>query len=557
MSGGDLPPRQKMIGMMYLVLTALLAMNVSKDILDAFIVVNTGIENSTESFADKTGSYYSKFASAAQEDPKSVPFKDKAMKVKTWSDDLYNHIAELKKLLIKETDGLKDDAHDSLFHISKVQSKDNYDIPTQKMGLADPAKPKDGEWSAVDLRKKINTYKDDLFSLFKGNKEAEDAMIQALSVLETPDPPKGSGDDKNWESANFYHVPLAAVITILSKFQSDVRSAEAEAVAMLYQNIDAEGVTFTKVDGFAFAKKAFLNETDSFNAQIFTAAYDDQQNPEIFIGTVDSVAWKNGETDEAKLLKGSKGDSWESTSGGKEGWFQLKEVKSGKGYLKVKESIGVHPWGGIIKVKTKKGPKIYPFENSFEVGKPSTTVAAEKMNVFYIGVDNPVSVSAPMPKFTASGPGLSKTAKGYVMRPPSSAKTVTITVTGEDDNGNKVNLGKSEFRVKRIPDPVSSIVGKAGSFAIKKAALNAASTVQAQMDNFDFEVNVNVSSFKFSTVKSGMITEEKVNGFRLSGTCKNMISAATRNQKFYIEDIKCKMPDGSTRTLAPIIITVI
>ncbi|MDT8410984.1 MAG: gliding motility protein GldM [Vicingaceae bacterium] len=555
MSGGDLPPRQKMIGMMYLVLTALLAMNVSKDILDAFIVVNSGIENSTESFADKTSSYYAKFASAAQEDPKSVPFRDNANKVKQWSDDLYNHIAELKKQLIKQTDKLDDNAHDSLFHIKNVQSKDNYDTPTLVMGLAEPSLPKDGEWSALDLKNRFNKFSSDIAGIFKGNKEAEEAMNQVLAVLETPDPPKGSGDDKNWESANFYHVPLAAVITILSKMQSDVRSVEAEAVALLYQNIDAEGVTFTKVDGFAFAKKAYVMDGDSFAAQIFTAAYDDQQDPEIFIGKYDSALVANNETDETKIMKGSKGETWEDFKKG--GWFQLKDVQAGKGYLKIKEGIGVHEWKGIIKVKTKKGPKIYPFEHSFEVGKPSTTVAAEKMNVFYIGVDNPVSVSAPMPNFTASAPGLSKTAKGYVMRPSAGAKTVTIVVTGTDDNGNKVNLGKSEFRVKRIPDPVSSIMGKSGSTSIKKAEFAAASTVQAKMDNFDFEVRVNVSSFVFSTTDGGLIQEVKVNGNSLNAACKAMIQKAKRNQKFFIEKVQVKMPDGTTRQLAPIILQVI
>ena len=179
------------------------------------------------------------------------------------------------------------------------------------------------------------------------------------------------------------------------------------------------------------------------------------------------------------------------------------------------------------------------------------------MNVFYIGVDNPVSVSAPMPNFTASGPGLSKTSKGYVMRPPSSSKTVTIVVTGIDDNGNKVNLGKSEFRVKRIPDPLSSVMGKSGSTSIRKAEFAAASTVQAKMDNFDFEVKVNVSSFVFSTTDGGLIQEVKVNGNGLNSACKAMIQKAKRNQKFFIEKIQVKMPDGSTRQLAPIILQVI
>lgn len=543
-----------MIGMMYLVLTALLAMNVSKDILDAFIVVNEGIENSTETFGDKTSAYYAKFAAAASEDKKSVPFRDKANDVKKWSDEIYNHITNLKKELIRETDKLPENAHDTMYLIKNVQSKDNYDIPTHTMGLADPATPLDGDWSAVDLRKKINKYREDLMTLFKDNKEAEEAMLKALAVLETKDPAQNSGDDKNWESANFYHVPLAAVVTILSKFQSDIRSAEAEAVAKLYENIDATSVSFSDVDGFAFAKKSFLNETDSFNAQIFTAAYDKLQNPEIFIGKYDSALIAQGVTDEIKIMQGNKGSTWSDFKNG--GWFQLQNVNEGKGYLKIKEGIGVHEWGGIIKVKTKKGPKIYSFNHSFEVGKPSTTVAADKMNVFYIGVDNPVSVSAPMPKFTASGPGLTKTAKGYIMRPPASAKEVTIVVTGEDENGKKVPLGKSVFRVKKIPSPVSSILGKSGSVQMTQAQMKGAATIQAEMENFDFQVNVSVSSFNFVTNVNGLEKSVKVTGNRLNSECMALIGSAKRNQKFYIENIYAQMPDGTKRPLAPINVTI-
>jgi len=212
MGGGKLPPRQKMIGMMYLVLTALLAMNVSKDILDAFIVVNDGIENSTSTFADKTSIYYSKFAAAAIDSETAKPFKVKADKVKKMSDDLYEYIKKLKYHLITVVDKTPEGSHDSLYKISNVQSKDNYDLPTLTMGLAEPATPKDGEWTAVDLRKKINKYQAELLDLFKENKEAQDLMKKSLAVLETPDPKPGTSEDRTWEEANFYHVPLAAVI---------------------------------------------------------------------------------------------------------------------------------------------------------------------------------------------------------------------------------------------------------------------------------------------------------------------------------------------------------
>ncbi len=554
MSGGKLPPRQKMIGMMYLVLTALLAMNVSKDILDAFIVVNDGIENSTVTFADKTSVYYSKFAAAAIDSETAKPFAKKAETVKKLAEDLYNHIKELKRKLIEDTDKIPENSVDSMYLIKNLQSKDNYDIPSHMMGLADPASPKDGDFTATDLKKKLNAYRSGLLDLFKEDKEVEELMKKAFTTLETPDPKAGSGDDKNWESANFYHVPLAAVLTILSKIQSDVRSAEAEAVSKLYENIDATGVSFSKVDGFAYAKKAYVMDGDSFAAQIFTAAYNDLDNPEIFIGAYDSVAALS-ETDENKIMKGTKGNDWNATKSN--GWFQLKNVSAGKGYLKIKEGVGVHEWGGIIKVKTKKGPKIYPFKSSFEVGKPSTTVAAAAMNVFYMGIDNPVSVSAPMPNFKASAPGLraSGGAGQYIMR-PTAVGEVSINVSATDDNGKNINLGSTKFRVKKIPNPVPYIAGKTGSCTMSKSDLGTG-VIQAKMEGFEFDLKVQVSSFNLGTSVSGDYKEVKVSGSRMDASAKALITKAARGQRFYVEKMMVRMPDGTNRELANINIKVI
>jgi gliding motility-associated protein GldM len=555
MAGGKLPPRQKMIGMMYLVLTALLAMNVSKDILDAFIVVNDGIENSTVTFADKTSIYYAKFAAAAMDSETAKPFKVKADNVKKMSDELYDYILKLKKHLVTVVDKVPEGSPDSLYNISNVQSKDNYDMPTLIMGLAEPATPKDGEFTAVELRGKINKYQADLLDMFKENKEVQELMQKSLAVLNTEDFGEVNGTKETWETGNFYHVPLAAVITILSKIQSDVRTAEAEAVAKLYENIDAAGVSFSKVDGFAYAKKAYVMDGDSFAAQIFTAAYNDLDNPEIFIGGYDSAAVAKGVTDETKIMKGSKGDSWSAAKNG--GWYQLKEVESGKGYLKIKEGVGVHEWGGIIKVKTKKGPKIYPFNSSFEVGKPSTTVAAAAMNVFYMGIDNPVSVSAPMPNFKASAPGLraGSGAGQYVMR-PTKVGDVSVSVTATDDNGKTVNLGSTKFRVKKIPNPVPYIAGKTGSCTMSKGDL-ANGVIQAKMEGFEFDIKVMVSSFSVGTSVAGDYKEVNVNGSRMDGTAQALINKASRGQRFYVEKMKVKMPDGTTRELANINIKII
>jgi len=555
MAGGKLPPRQKMIGLMYLVLLALLAMNVSKDILDAFIIVNNGIENSTESFADKTNAYYAKFAAAAIDSESAKPFKEKADKVKKMSDEMFNHISEIKKFIVTATDKIPEGSPDSLYKIDNVQSKDNYDAPTLAMGLGEPATPKDGQYTAVELRGKLNKFQTDLLDLFKEDKEVQESMKKVLSILDTEDFGMVNGTKETWETGNFYHVPLAAVITILSKIQSDVRNAEAEVVAKLYENIDAAGVSFSKVDGFAYAKKAYVMDGDSFAAQIFTAAYNDLDNPEIFIGKFDSAAVAQGVTDETKIMKGSKGDNWSATKNG--GWFELKQVEAGKGYLKIKEGVGVHEWGGIIKVKTKKGPKVYPFNSSFEVGKPSTTVAAAAMNVFYMGIDNPVSVSAPMPNFKASAPGLraGSGAGQYIMK-PTAVGEVSVNVTATDDNGKSVNLGSTKFRVKKIPNPVPYIAGKTGTCTMSKGDL-ANGVIQAKMEGFEFDLKVQVSSFNIGTAVAGDYKEVPVNGPRMSPEAQNLINKAARGQRFFVDKMKVKMPDGRTVELANINIKII
>jgi gliding motility-associated protein GldM len=561
MSGGDLPPRQKMIGMMYLVLTALLAMNVSKSILDSFININNGIQMTAVTFDANNAFLYSAFDKAASDSPAAKKWAKKASEVKKMANDMYNHIEKLKGALIAEVEKIPEEVADTI-SLENVDAKDNYDAPTHLMGLAEPSKPVKvaghEEWSGITLQEKLNKYQTGLTDIFE-DKNVKEQIKEKIKYLDTPKMKNDDGKEDHWAVGMFYHIPLAAVITLLSKTQSDVRTAEAEVIAKLYERIDAGGVSFNAVRGMAVMPKAYIMDGDTFRADIFTAAYDDRVNPEIYISTgeFDTTAAyaveKSGKFDINKIMKGTKGNAW-----GEGDWYQMseKEIRAGKGNLTVREGVGVHNWGGIIKLNTKKGPKVYPFSSSFEVGKPALAISADKMNVFYIGVDNPVSVAAPMPNFTASAPGLSKKGTGWVMRPRKKGK-VNIVVTGIDENGKKIPLGKAEFRVKRIPDPKSYVSGKTGSVSVKKAVFSAASTVQAKMENFDFDIKVKVQSFMFSTTKSGEVLEFKVNGNKLNSKCKSLIQRSRKNQKFFIEKIKVRMPDGTTRQLAPIIIKVI
>ena len=222
MAGGKETPRQKMIGMMYLVLTALLAMNVSKDILNAFVIINEGLQVTNENFMAKNEFTYAQFEKAKANDPEKVAeFYNKAMRAKGLSDEIYLHIEELKKYLTAVTAGkasIEEVEDDSLFDLRNVESKDNYDIPTLWLVGSEPQAPKEGEWSALELKGKIENFKSELLYLFD-NEEERQAL--QLGLATEGDFGKEDGVPQTWVTANFYHLPLAAVVTNLSKIQAD------------------------------------------------------------------------------------------------------------------------------------------------------------------------------------------------------------------------------------------------------------------------------------------------------------------------------------------------
>jgi len=560
MASGKLPPRQKMIGLMYLVLLALLAMNVSKSILDSFVVINHGIENTAETFVASNEVLYTAFDKAASESPAAKKWQEKAEKVKKNANELVLHIDAIKQKMYQMIDGLPEEGIDTV-DLSDISAKDNFDMPALLMGIAEPSSPGEStlcpECSSTLLKDKLNTFHTQLIGLFE-DKNVKDDITSKIAFLETHEIPGHGGNPADpWEVGMFYHNPLAAVVTTLSKIQSDVRTAEAQVINRLYENIDAGGVSFNNVVGMAVLPKAYLNPSDSFTADIFTAAYDDRVNPEIYVfngpnGGVDSAALANKVTDINKLMKGEKGSKW-----GEGDWYQMSEedVRAGKGNLKIKPGMGLHEWGGLIKLKTKKGPKVYDFKSSFEVGTPSVAVAADAMNVFYIGIDNPVSISAPSPKFNATAPGLSKSGKGFIMRPKKTGN-VTINVTGIDElTGKSKALGKAEFRVLRIPTPVAYIIGKTGTILASKTKLQSG-VVQAKLEGFVFDLKVRVISFTLGTTVAGDYRKVDVKGNRMNSNCKNLIKRASKGQRFYLENMKVKMPDGRTVKLGNLTIKI-
>jgi gliding motility-associated protein GldM len=546
MAGGKETGRQKMIGMMYLVLTALLAMNVSKDILDAFVVINEGLETTNKNFMAKNDVAYAQFESANANDPLKVgKFYTKAKRAKGLADELFLHIEELKKHLVAVTSGkqgVEEIEADSLFLLKNVEMKDNYDIPTGTMIGSEPATPKDGEWTAVELKSKIDNFQQEMLFLIEDETERS---AMALGLDTDGEYINGSGQSETWILANFYHLPLAAVVTNLSKIQADIRNAESDIVKALYRNVSADDFKFDTLAAKVIPQSNYVLQGDSFRADVFVAAFSKTQKPRFRVNTNYSSGNDSAELDFETL------DS-----------SNVRIADGMAKYTVSASSEGMKEWGGIIQIKGPDGSwRSYNVpKQTYTVAKPALVVSPTAMNVFYRGLDNPVEVSVPGVPTDALKVAMSNGSKsgsnGAFKVRPGNGQTVMISVSA-DINGKNTSFGKKEFRVKNVPDPKPYFGGKSGSDNIPRKNLLAAAGIIAKMENFEFDLRFEIISYQVSATVRGNVVEQACRGPALSGDAKKIIGELKSGQKLYLEKIKAKGPDGTIRDLGTIALKII
>lgn len=556
MAGAKETPRQKMIGMMYLVLTALLALNVSKDILDAFVVVNDGLQKTKINFRGKNAEKYASFKKAFDENIKKVGvYYNEAVRVRVLTDDAVTFIDRIKAELIAKTEnielseiiGLDELGRDTVKSLKYVEQKDNYLVPTNILIGANASEPRDSEYSAKRLRLKLEDFRDQLANIILSQPTVDTNNVIYRSLYKTFDFQGGkdaSGLMQNWESLNFYDVPLAASITILSKLQTDVLNAESDIITYLFNRVDASSYKFTQLTSVVIPKSEYVFTGDTFRAEVFLAAYDPTQEPTVFISDQSFAA-----NDSTPLQK----DQMVNV-----------EVDGSRGYVKIPANhTGDYYYKGMIEFKAPDGtPTLFPYNINYEVALPALTVAPTKMNVFYKGVDNPVSISAPGVSNDDLRPSISngtitRSGSDWVVRVRQGNEAV-ITVNAQFPDGSRKSMGRSEFRVKTVPDPVPSFAGKRPTDnRVKKAELKAAQGVIAKMDDFDFNMKFDITQFKITMIFNGTPVDKLVKGNRVNKDIKAMFDKARKGQMVLIENIKAKGEDGSIRKLPPISLKVI
>lgn len=554
MAGGNLSPRQKMINMMYLVLTALLALNVSKEILESFVTVNNGLEKTKLTLKEKMDATYQTFQQYAQENSEKYGAAwSQAQGIRKDAADLISYIDKLKGTVISETEGKpldqvmgKENGQDTVINMKYIDKKDNYDKITEIMIGSDETHPKEGEGTAKDLHLKLDAYKNKLLGIVGKSNPTLTSNIEKTFDLKDEKEAGESGVVVPWETKNFYHVPLAAGVTIMSKLQTDIRNIENEMVNWMLGSVEQKTFKFNTLTAIVKPLSSYVTVGGKYQADIFLGAYDNQNAPEVYI------AGPGARVDTSSVPPKIIGDAVKLPMDG--AMAKLEETASGAGVKTVSGIIKFHPVGGEEQIQA--------FTTTYEVAQPNLVVSPTKMNVFYRGVDNPVSISVSgysdkdiQPSIT--GGQLAKTGEGWVVRPGKETEaTVNASVTNPD--GSKKSMTGQKFRVKNVPNPTPYFAGKSlNDETVKKTELTAAQGVIAKMENFEFDLKFDVVEYRVSTTIAGNYLEKICKGPALSSEAKEVLTKVKSGQKVYIEGIKVRGPDGTVRTLGALSFKVI
>lgn len=501
--GSTNPKRQMMINMMYLVLTALLALNVSAEVLKAFALVNRGLENTNKDYNMKNQQIYAAFKKQLEiNEVKVKPFYDKAMLVKAEAEKVYAELDKIKADLAKEGGGWVAPDNMTVEKESDVEIGNDYFLNKK---------------NASRVRKILTDYQNKIKEL-TGNKIDPRFNIG--------DPPPKDGVKKSWEEYYFEGVPLIACITEITKFKNDVHNAESETSKFLLGDIDANTFKIDDVVAIVNAEKSTILEGDEYSADIFLGAYSKTQMPEISVG-------------------GS----------------QLK-VEEGKASYKVRGSgVGDKTVKGNIRIKGPDGkPKDVPFDVKYNVFKSAAIVSATKMNVLYSGLDNPISVSVPgftPEQIRANVTGGQATWKGdgkgnFICNPADRVRDVDINV--QVQNGKTLqSFPKTHFRVRQVPNPIVYVGTKDGG-PITRGEIPLINFITANLGaSFAFEGLVyTVLSYTFAVAPknaaSGSLYTETIQGSRLSSAAKSRLTSCKGGDFIIVTDVRCKTPTGAIKT---------
>lgn len=468
MASGKESPRQKMIGMMYLVLTALLALNVSKEIVNAFVKLNDKLEDSNKILTAKVEANFQEIKTAAGMKHTAVtakPWLERATKVKTFFSKEFEYLLEETNALLRETEGQssnwletdKRTGNRKLKPLMEVQSKDDYDAATRLFVGGDPLVPNE---RGQQLKIRLHSLRDEVCdiigtynlsgkkysfnskaiknydpkiptshqqlqkALLKANPADTTVLSQVYKALSYPENLTEYGEKVSWQGAMFDHAPVVAAAAILTSLRTDIRTAEALTMEHFASKLGKIEFIVNKIEPVAFAPKGYLNVGDSMSLRVMIAAYDSNNvSPIQFAETKD-----------------------------------LTNAQKITGPLTIKAtSPGIKTIYGNIAVRQKNELVYKPWSFQYEVGEPTASISQTDLNILYAGIENNMAASASgysQSDINLTGLGITISKKGqggYIVNVP-------VTMVGQKVKLNVMakgkNVGGMEFRVRSVPKPI-------------------------------------------------------------------------------------------------------
>ena len=523
----EMSPRQRMINMMYLVLTALLALNISKEVLEAFKTMDKSIEHAYAEKYTFNQKQYKEFQLKADNNPQKLgKWNDIALEVKKESRELIDLIHEIKTVF-GDLSGFEDDLPNGM-----LKEKDNKELvikvlikPEEEKGLGYGKKLK-----AAREKYKAFLLSLDTLGIYEGKDSVYRTTIEQL--FNTDDKQvEDSNVTISWEKGKYYkHVPQA-VMAFMAQDKLDVGNMEGAILELLQKKTGQSSITVNSQISVVSAPKQTIMLGDSFKAQVFVAGVDTNQLPRFNIYRYNSDGTRADTIIRDTLaVDGSKGI------------FSVKPSKQGTYWL-----------GGDIVVQSEEGEKTYEFTQQYRVDAPMSVISPDKMNVIYTQVVNPVSIS--VPGYSSDELNLFSDFSGCnVKRVKNGSYEIIIPKRQKGKNSKKVmNLfikdkatgklvgKKIEFRVKNVPPPKPSIKKKSGNQSLTSAELGSAAGIRAKLDNFDFDLKFEITSFDYSyPTNTGAFKTQTYEGWRFSDI-KSQFNGLKSGQKVIFDNFEYKI----------------
>ena len=503
-------PRQKMINLMYLVFIGMLALNVSTEVLEGFELVEESLLRSVEVATQRNKQIFSDLQDSYTANPdKTQEWYDKGSLVKQESDTLFNYIQEIKLRIAKKTDGKNGDPE----HIKRPDDLNAaYDVMFDKKKEADK------------LKSALNDYRQFITPM------VNDPSIQNIveNNLSTEPSATAKANKQTWEESMFWQMPVAAVITLLTKMQKDIRDAESAVLGDLIKHIDLKDFRVNTLEAYIIPETQIVMRGNSYKAKIGMLAYDSTQHPRIFVNN------KQLPDNQDRYVAGA----------GSTGTFQV------RGYIEMPQSDG--------SFVTRN------FSTEYYVIEPSATVAPVLMNMLYAGIENDIRIAVPGAtgqnvSATISNGTLTQKGNGIWVAKPQLGSDAVITVTAKMVGSTQAQkMAEISFRVRALPNPtpyvsITNVEGNRERYKggpIAKAALVAADALSAAIDDGILDQPFTVVRFNLVKLdKMGFRSTIASEGAHFTQQQKDMMRDTPRGHTLLISGIEVRSPAGDKRTL--------